>query len=55
MNNLIDTISCVVFLFCWMVGIVLAKGFWWTMFAICCPFYGHYKVVEYVWFNVVAV
>lgn len=49
MEKLCDTVSCEVFCFCWMVGIVSAKGFWWTMFAICFPFYGYYIVVERIW------
>lgn len=30
----------------WIAGVVLAKGFWMTLFAICIPFYSWYLVVE---------
>lgn len=30
----------------WMAGVVMAKGFWMTTFAIFFPPYGFYKVTE---------
>jgi hypothetical protein len=30
----------------WVAGVVIAKGFWWKVLAICIPFYAWYKVVE---------
>lgn len=30
----------------WLMGIVLAKGFWSTFFAVIIPIYGWYLVVE---------
>jgi hypothetical protein len=32
-------------LFSWIAGVFLAKGFWWTMFAVFCPFYAWYLIV----------
>jgi hypothetical protein len=46
MNNLIDTFACIFFLFSWIAGVVLAKGFWLTITAIFCPFYAWYLVIE---------
>jgi hypothetical protein len=34
--------------FMWVAGIVLAKGFWWTTFAVLVPLYGWIKVVQLV-------
>ncbi len=31
---------------CWVVGIVLAKGFWSTFFAVFMPLWGYYLVAE---------
>lgn len=30
----------------WIAGIVLAKGFWSTLFAICIPLWAWYLIVE---------
>ena len=35
-------------LFIWMAGIVLAKGFWSTFFAIIFPMWSFYLVVEQI-------
>lgn len=35
-----------IFLFWWLCGIALAKGFWSTCFAICLPPYAMYLLVE---------
>ncbi|HMX99906.1 MAG TPA: hypothetical protein PKC44_09055 [Agitococcus sp.] len=48
MNNFIDTMACALFLFSWIAGVVLAKGFWWTLLAVFCPFYAWYLIVERV-------
>jgi len=42
-----DTFASVAFV-AWMAGIVLAKGFWPTLLAVCVPLYGGYLVVERV-------
>ena len=42
MNILIKFVLLVV----WISGIVLAKGFWWTLLAFLCPFYSWYLVVK---------
>jgi len=33
-------------LFTWIAGVVIAKGFWWTVFSIFIPFVSWYLVVE---------
>jgi hypothetical protein len=44
------TLSEVIFLLIlgctWLMGVVLAKGFWYTVLAACIPFYSWYLVVE---------
>ena len=35
-----------ILLFVWIAGIVLAKGFWSTFFAIIIPFWSYYLVIE---------
>lgn len=35
-----------ILLFLWLVGIVIAKGFWSTFFAIIFPFWSYYLVAE---------
>ncbi len=30
----------------WIAGIVIAKGFWSTLFAVCIPFWAWYLVIE---------
>ena len=42
MNKLLDY----TLMFFWIAGVVLAKGFWWTVLAIFFPFYAWYLVVE---------
>ena len=34
--------------FMWVSGIVLAKGFWMTLFAFLVPLYGWYKIITLV-------
>ena len=36
----------VIMLILWLGGIVIAKGFWSTFFAVVFPFWGYYLVVE---------
>ncbi len=31
----------------WVIGVVLAKGFWWTVLAIYLPLYAWYLTVEH--------
>jgi hypothetical protein len=38
------SIGCVVIT--WLAGVALAKGFWSTLLAVCCPFWAWYLVVE---------
>jgi len=35
----------------WIAGIVIAKGFWSTVFAVCIPLWAWYLVIERVMFN----
>ena len=35
------------FIVAWLVGIVLAKGFWNTFVAVIFPFWGYYLLAEY--------
>lgn len=35
-----------VLLAAWMIGIVIAKGFWSTFFAVIFPFWAYYLVAE---------
>lgn len=32
----------------WVAGVVIAKGFWSTLFAVCIPFWSWYLVIERV-------
>jgi hypothetical protein len=40
------TLISAIFFSLWIVGIVLAKGFWSTFFAVVFPFWGYYLVAE---------
>jgi len=42
------SLSHVVILFVWIAGIVLAKGFWSTFFAVLVPFWAIYLVIEQI-------
>ena len=44
MNSLIQLITIIG----WIIGIVLAKGFWSTLFAITIPFWSFYLVIEHL-------
>ena len=46
MKDMANVIGTLVVLFTWAAGVVMAKGFLMTSFAIICPPYGVYKVVE---------
>lgn len=35
-----------IFLIVWVAGVVIAKGFWWTVGAIFIPFLSWYLVIE---------
>ena len=41
-------LSSVAVLLVWIMGVVIAKGFWTTFFAVTIPFYAMYLVVERV-------
>jgi uncharacterized membrane protein len=41
-----NTLVRLVLMFAWIAGIVLAKGFWSTFFAIVVPLWSYYLVVE---------
>jgi hypothetical protein len=41
-------IVSMIFVLMWLAGIVIAKGFWSTFFAIVVPFWSYYLVVEQV-------
>jgi len=30
----------------WIAGVVLAKGFWSTLLAVCIPFWAYYLLIE---------
>lgn len=38
-------------LFMWIAGIVIAKGFWSTVFALCIPLWAWYLVIEKIMIN----
>jgi len=37
-----------IFVVTWIAGVVIAKGFWSTLFAMCIPFWSFYLVIEKV-------
>jgi hypothetical protein len=41
-----NTLARLILFFAWVAGIVLAKGFWSTFFAILVPLWGYYLVAE---------
>lgn len=47
MNRFADVFGVIILLFTWLAGIVLASGFWQTLFTFF-PFYAWYLVVEKV-------
>ena len=46
MNKLIEVIFTLLVLISWLVGIVIAKGFWSCLFATIIPPYAWYLVIE---------
>jgi len=40
------TLPQLILLFAWIAGIVIAKGFWSTFFAVIIPLWSYYLVVE---------
>lgn len=32
----------------WIVGVILAEGFWWKVLAFIIPFYGWYVSIEHI-------
>lgn len=46
LDNALGALITVSLLFAWMAGIVLAKGFGWTIACICLIFPAYYLVVE---------
>ena len=46
MTKLFDWIGTLIIGIAWLTGIVIAKGFWSTLFAIAIPFYAWYLVIE---------
>ena len=46
MSNSIQMIIQLLLIIGWLVGTVLAKGFWFTVLSIICPCYAWYLVVE---------
>ena len=43
-----NTLARLIMIFAWIAGIVLAKGFWSTFFALFVPLWSYYLVVERV-------
>jgi hypothetical protein len=41
-----SALAALLFLVCWVVGWVLAKGFWSTLISVCLPPWGWYLIVE---------
>lgn len=54
-SNILDSIISLLILISWVVGIVIAKGFWSVFFAICFPPYAIYLTVEHylIMFNLI--
>ncbi len=46
MNNFFVLLMQLIIGIGWLMGIVLAKGFWWTILSIFCPCYSWYLVIE---------
>lgn len=41
-----ESLIKLVLLIAWIAGVVLAKGFWSTFFAVIIPFWAYYLVIE---------
>ena len=48
MRYLTETIVSLIFIIAWVVGAVLASGFWSTLFSIFFPPWGWYLIAEWV-------
>ena len=46
LNSLTGKIFSTTLCIAWLMGIVMAKGFWLTALSICLPFYAWYLLVE---------
>ena len=47
MKNLVGGLFTIM----WILGVVIAKGFWSTLFAIIIPFWSWYLTVEFIFFK----
>ena len=52
MKSIAELLLGLIFGVSWLMGIVLAKGFWLTTLSICLPFYSWYLVVEKLMVNI---
>lgn len=52
---LTTSIYRIVLFICWIAGIIIAKGFWSTLFAFFIPFWSWYLVIEkiFIYYGVV--
>lgn len=46
METLMKSIASLILFISWVAGIVIAKGFWSTLFAVLIPLWSYYLVVE---------
>lgn len=46
-SNILDSIISLLILISWVVGVVIAKGYWSIFFAVCFPPYAIYLDVEH--------
>jgi len=46
-SNILDSIISLLILISWVVGVVIAKGYWSIFFAVCFPPYAIYLTVEH--------
>jgi hypothetical protein len=46
MKDLVELVAVLAILVAWICGLVLAKGFWSTLFAVCVPPWAWYLVAE---------
>ncbi len=45
-SNILDSIISLLILISWVVGVVVAKGYWSIFFAVCFPPYAIYLTIE---------
>ena len=48
MKYLTETLVSLIFIIAWVVGVVLASGFWSTLFSVFFPPWGWYLIAEWV-------